>query len=174
MTFSSISNLIVPAFVMAVIGYALFKRVDLYAAFVAGAKKGLISAFNIAPYLVAMLTAIAVFRTSGALGLVVRVASPLFSLLGIPPEIAPLVLLRPFSGSASLAMLDEILRTYGADTAIGLLASTVMGSSETLFYTVAVYFGAVGVTKTRYTIGVGLLAMLAGLLAASIICSIVF
>lgn len=174
MTFSTISGVFVPLFIGIVLVYGLFKRVDVYQSFVEGAKKGLKTTFSIAPSLVTMLCAIAVFRESGALDALVKILSPFFSPLGLPAEIMPLVLLRPFSGSASLSMLSQILSEYGPDSQIGLLASTVMGSSETIFYTVAVYFGAVGVTKARYSVTVSLLSMIFGLLAASLICRLVF
>ena len=169
-----ISALAVPVFIVFILGYGAFKGVPVYETFVEGAKEGLGTAFRILPYLVAMFVAIGVFRASGAMDLLIRVLSPVIGLVGIPSEILPLALMRPMSGSASVGILAELLKVYGPDAFIGRSASTVMGSSETLFYTISVYFGSVGVKKTRYVLAAGLLADLAGLLASVAICTLIF
>jgi spore maturation protein B len=110
------------------------------------------------PYIAAITIAVGVFRTSGALDALMGIVAPPFEALGIPREILPLELLRPFSGSASTALLGDVFAQYGPDSEIGRISSVLMGSSETLFYTVALYFGSVGITKTRHTISASLLA----------------
>lgn len=169
-----VSIFAIPVFIVFILGYGYFKRVPVYEVFVEGAKEGLGTALKILPYLVAMFIAIGVFRASGAMDLLIRILSPVTSLAGIPPEILPLALMRPMSGSASAGMLAELFKVYGPDSFIGRTASTMMGSTETVFYTVSVYFGAVGIKKTRYVLAAGLLADLAGLLASVAICSLIF
>ena len=169
-----ISLLAIPMFIVFILGYGYYKGVPVYEVCVEGAKEGLGTAFKVLPYLVAMFVAIGVFRASGAMDLLISVLSPVTSLAGIPSEILPLALMRPMSGSASAGMLAEIYKVYGPDSFIGRASSTMMGSTETIFYTVSVYFGSVGVKKTRYVLAAGLLADLAGLLASVAVCSIVF
>ena len=169
-----ISALAIPVFIIFVLGYGAVKGVPVYETFVEGAGEGIRTAFHILPYLVAMFVAIGVFRASGAMDFLIRILSPVTNLAGIPSEILPLAMMRPMSGSASAGMLAELFRTYGPDTFIGRSASTMMGSTETVFYTISVYFGAVGIKKTRYVLAAGLLADLAGLLASVAICSFIF
>jgi len=169
-----ISLLAIPIFIILILGYGYYKKVPVYEAFVEGAKEGLGTAFKVLPYLIAMFVAIGVFRASGAMDFLIKLLSPAASLAGIPSEILPLALMRPMSGSASAGMLAEIYKVYGPDSFIGRASSTMMGSTETIFYTVSVYFGSVGVKKTRYVLAAGLLADLAGLLASVAVCSIVF
>jgi len=124
--------------------------------------------------MMAMFVAIGVFRSSGAMDILIRILSPVTSLLGIPAEVLPLALMRPVSGMASTGILGDILKTYGPDSFVGRVASTLMGSTETIFYTLSIYFGAIGIKKIRYTLWASLLTDLAGLFASIIICSIVF
>ncbi|MGI5850786.1 MAG: spore maturation protein [Caldicoprobacterales bacterium] len=164
----------IPGFIVFVLGYGHIKKVNVYDTFIEGAKEGLSTVIRIFPYMVAMFVAIGIFRSSGAMEILVKLISPLTGLIGIPGEILPLAFMRPISGIASLGVLGELYRTYGPDSFIGRLASTVMGSTETIFYTLSIYFGAVGIKKMRYTLWGSLLADLAGLLASVIICTIVF
>lgn len=143
-----------------------WRRVPIYDAFVKGAKEGLKTAVQILPCLIAMLTAIGLMTGSGILKMVEKLLAPVFAAIGILPETAPLMLLRPLSGSASLAMLQDIFSKYGPDSQAGLLASTLMGSSETIFYTVGLYLSTAGVKKSRYAIPAALGAWLAGSVAA--------
>ncbi|MBO4848317.1 MAG: spore maturation protein [Clostridia bacterium] len=138
--------------------YALVKKVNVYKAFVDGAKDALPQLVSILPYLAAMLTAIETVRASGLTDLLVRVLRAPAERAGLEPELIPLIVLRPFSGSGSLALLREILTQHGADSGIGRAASVLVGSTETVFYTVALYFGSVGVTKTRHAIPASLIA----------------
>ena len=132
------------------------------------------TALVVMTYIVAMFVAIGIFRASGAMDVLIAFVAPVATLLGIPSQILPLAIIRPMSGIASTSMLAEILRMYGPDSYIGRVASTMMGSTETVFYTISVYFGSIGVKKIRYTLWAALLADLAGLIASIIICNIVF
>jgi len=168
------SNLAVPfiLFVVVVLGFA--KKIKVYETFIDGAKEGFAVAVNIIPYLVAILVAIGMFRASGAMGYFVRLLTPLTNLIGMPAETLPVALLRPLSGSGSLGLVTELMNQHGPDSFIGRLASTMFGSTETTFYVIAVYFGSVGIRKTRHAIAAGLIGDLAGLLMAVFICHIVF
>lgn len=153
-----------PALILIVFILCIVRRVPAYELFVKGAKKGLKVAIQILPNLIAMLSCIALLTYSGLIDALTDALSPFLSAIGVPPEVAPLALLRPLSGSASLAMLETIISEHGADSRAGLIASTLMGSSETIFYTVCVYMSAVSVKKGGYAIPCALIGMFAGLL----------
>lgn len=172
--FTSISLYAVPLLFIIVIGTGLLKNVMVFDAFVEGASDGVATVVKILPTLVGLMTAIAVFRASGALDFIIRLFAPAAALLGIPAETMPLALLRPVSGSASLALLSDILKAYGPDSHIGRVASTMMGSTETVFYTLAVYYGSVGVKNIRYTLWAALIADGVGVLASALICTLIF
>lgn len=157
----------VPLIMTVVALYAVGRRVDVYSALVQGAGEGLSTLVRIAPSLIALLTAVYMLRASGALELAAQVLSPLLDRLGIPAETAALMLVRPVSGSAALGVGSELINTYGPDSYIGRVAAVMLGSTETTFYTIAVYFGAVGITKTRYAVPAALCADLAGFVAAA-------
>ena len=150
------------------------KKVKIYDSFVEGAKSGFEVAIRIIPYLVAMLVAIGMFRASGAMDYFASLISPLTNLIGMPAEALSVAIMRPLSGSGSLGLVSEIMQTHGPDSFIGQLVSTMYGSTETTFYVLAVYFGAVGIKKTRHAVAAGVLADIAGLLAALYICKLVF
>ena len=153
---------VIPCLISALIIYALIKKVNVYKAFIKGASDALPQLLSILPCLAAMLAAIEVFRGSGALALLVGLLEAPSRAAGVPTELAPLMLLRPFSGSASLALLKDVLVQNGPDGYIGRAASVMVGSTETVFYTVSVYFGAVGVTNTRHAVPAALTAGLVG------------
>ena len=161
---SYISAFAMPAVIGAFLLLGMVRRVKVYDCFVEGAKDGLQSLVGIIPPLVGLMVAISMFRASGALELLAKLLSPLLSALQLPKEVLPLALLRPISGSASTAIVTDIFQTLGPDSPAGTIASVMMGSTETTFYTVAVYFGAVGIKNTRHTIGAALLADLTGIL----------
>jgi len=152
----------------------IFRKVKVYENFVEGAKEGFGVATRIIPYLVAILVAIGMFRASGAMDFFVALISPLTNLIGMPAEALPVALMRPLSGSGSLALVTELMKTHGTDSFIGRLASTMYGSTETTFYVLAVYFGSVSISKTRHALPSGLIADFFGLLAAVLICRLVF
>jgi len=176
--FRSIVNIIsvvaIPLFVLVFLGWGLVKRVKVYEVFVEGAKEGFNTAVRIIPYLVAMLFAIGIFRASGAMDVVVALLSPLTNLIGMPAETLPLALLRPLSGSGSMGLMTELMKTHGPDSFIGVLASTMFGSTETTFYIIAVYFGSVGVKNARHALPAGLIADLFGMLGAVFIVRTLF
>lgn len=160
------SAAVIPLLLCCLLIAALVKKTDVYTAFVNGAKEGLPVVAGVLPYLAAMLTAIRAMRASGALSALISLLSRPLARLGFPPELLPLAALRPFSGSASLALLSEIYTQYGADSFLGTAASLMMGSSETIFYTLALYFGSIHITNARYCIPVALLSGAAGTVAS--------
>jgi spore maturation protein B len=147
---------------------ALRKRGNAYDALLDGAAEGLKLLVTLVPTLILLLTSITMLRASGAVEWISKVLSPLFSFFGIPPETAMLVLIRPFSGSAALAIGAELMTQYGADSLIGRTAAIMLGSTETTFYAISVYFGAAGIQKTRYTIPAALIADFTGFFMASL------
>jgi spore maturation protein SpmA len=149
-------------------------RVRVYDSMVEGAKEGLEVAARIVPYLVAILVAVAMFRASGALDLLIRMLDPITSSIGAPPEVLPMALLRPLSGSGAFAVMSETLTEYGPDSFIGMLASTLQGSTETTFYVLALYFGAARITEGRHTLAACLTGDLAGFLGAVGACHLFF
>lgn len=169
-----ISSFAIPTFIFVVLVYGYINGVNVYDSFVEGAKEGFATAVKVLQYMVAMFVAISIFRSSGAMDILVNIISPVTDLLGIPAQILPLAIMRPMSGIASTGMLAELFKVYGPDSFIGRVASTMMGSTETIFYTLSVYFGAVGIKKIRYTLWAALLADIAGLIASVVVCSIVF
>ena len=153
---------------------AIKNKVKVYESFVEGAKGGFEVAVKIIPYLVAILVAIGMFRASGAMDVFITIISPVTNFIGMPAEALPAALMRPLSGSGTLGIATELMKEHGPDSFIGRLVSTFYGSTETTFYVIAVYFGAVGIKKTRHAVPAGLIGDLAGLLAALFICKIVF
>ena len=164
---ASVSDLLIPLILAATALYAASRRVDVYSALAEGARDGLGILLRIFPNLVALLTAVAMLRASGAFDLLAQALAPVLGGLGIPAETLPLMLVRPFSGSGALGVGAELIQTYGADSTIGRTAAVMLGSTETTFYTVAVYFGAVGVKRSRYAIPAALIADVTGFLVAS-------
>jgi spore maturation protein B len=156
----------IPLMFVVLLGWGILKKVKVYEVFVEGAKEGFTTAVRIIPYLVAMLVAIGIFRASGALELLTRVLSPVTALIGMPSETLAMALMRPLSGSGSLGVMTELMKVHGPDSLIGIMVSTMYGSSETTFYVLAVYFGSVGIRDTRHAVPVGIIADVAGMLAA--------
>ncbi len=169
-----ISSWAIPVIFITIPIIGIVKKVPIYESFVEGAKEGFAVSIRIIPYLVAMFTAIKVFQKSGAMEQLVNIISPITSVLNIPKEVVPLALIRPLSGSGALGMLASIFQTYGPDSYIGRLASTIQGSTETTFYVLTVYLGAVNIRKLRHSLFSSLAADIAGFLAAVYIVSRVF
>lgn len=159
--------MVIPLTIAGVALYGTFKRVDVYAALVQGAGEGLATTLRILPPLVGLMTAVYMLRASGALELLSAALAPITGKLGLPSELLPLMMLRPVSGSAALGVGAELIGRYGPDSTLGRMAAVMLGSTETTFYTVAVYFGAVGVNRTRYAVPAALCADLVGFLAAA-------
>lgn len=171
---SWISSAMIPLFMLVILTIGMIKKVKVYDCFAEGAKEGISTALRVFPNLLTMLVAIGIFRESGALDYLIKLLGPVFGLIGIPQEVLPLALLRPLSGSGGLAILTDILENYHPDSFIGRMASTMMGSAETIFYTLAVYFGAVGIKHYRHTLPAALIADFSALIASMVICSWVF
>jgi spore maturation protein B len=171
---SFLSIIAIPAVIFVFLVWGIFKRVKVYEAFVEGAKEGFTVAIRIIPYLVAMLVAIGIFRASGAMDFLTIAINPITSLIGFPAEALTMALMRPLSGSGSLGVMTELMKVNGPDSFIGVLASTMYGSSETTFYVLAIYFGSVNIKRIRHALPAGLLADLAGMLGALFICRLIF
>lgn len=154
--------------------YAYAKKVPVYDSFVDGAKDGFSTAISIIPHLVGMMVAISIFRASGALDYLISWVTPWIKNWGVPGEVLPLGLLRPLTGTGSLAFTTDLIRTYGPDSMIGRIASTIQGSTDTTLYVLTVYFGAVGIRNGRYALKVGLFSDVVGFVAAIAICLLVF
>ena len=159
---------LVPCIIALILLFGFFRKVPLFDTFLDGAKEGLRSTVSIAPALVGLITAVTMLKASGALDLFTAAARPLAQALGLPPEVVPLTLLRPVSGSGSMALLNGIFADCGPDSFAGRVAAVMMGSTETTFYAIAVYFGAVGIKKTRHTIPAALSADLVSFLTSAL------
>jgi spore maturation protein SpmB len=169
-----ISKLAIPFLIILFVVYGLIKRVKVYESFVDGAKEGFNIAVKIIPYLVAMLIAIGIFRAGGAMDWLILILRPITNLIGMPAEALPMALMRPLSGNGALGLMTDIMKVHGPDSFIGILVSTIQGSTETTFYVLAVYFGAVNIKRTRHAVPVGLIADVAGILGALFIVRLLF
>jgi len=171
--FTSLSNWLIPAIISGILLYGYFRGVRIYEALTDGAKEGFEIAVRIIPFMVAIFVAIGLFRSSGALDLLVTLIAPVTNLISLPAEALPLVLIRPLSGSGSFGLMSEIVKT-DPNSFLANLVSVMQGSTDTTFYILAVYFGSVGILRTRYAVPVGLLADGVGAIASLILCRLVF
>lgn len=169
-----ISIAAIPALIVFVLIFAAIKGIKIYEVFVEGAKEGFQVAVRIIPYLVAMLVAIGIFRAGGAMEMLGTLVGPITNLIGMDPEVLPLAILRPLSGSGALGVMSELVTTHGPDSLIGRMASVMMGSTETTFYVMAVYFGSVGVYRTRHAVPGGLTADFVGIITAVFVTNLFF
>ncbi|MFC1513723.1 spore maturation protein [candidate division KSB1 bacterium] len=169
-----ISTWAIPVVICVIVVTGFVRKIKVYEVFVEGAKEGFEIAIKIIPFLVAILVAIGMFRGAGAMDLLVRLVSPVTDLFGYPSEVLHMAFMRPLSGSGSLGVMSDLINTHGADSFIGRLSSTMMGSTETTFYIVALYFGSVSIRKQRHTVPACLIADVVGLIAAFVVCRIVF
>jgi spore maturation protein B len=154
--------------------YAALRGVKVYEEFVDGAKEGFGVATRIIPFLVAILVAVGMFRGAGGIEALKSLLAPVLTPLGFPPDLVPMVLVRPLSGSATMGLFAEIVARLGPDSLVTRMAGTIFGSTETTFYVIAVYFGSVAVRRARHAVAVGLLADLAGVVASVFICRLMF
>ncbi|MCW2278322.1 spore maturation protein [Heliophilum fasciatum] len=169
-----LSRWMVPLLFLVILLAGAWRRIKVYEAFVSGAKEGFTIAIQLIPYLVAMLVALGIFRESGAMDLVMGAIRPVTNLMGIPSEILPLAIMRPLSGSGALGVATELINTFGPDSMIGRLASTMQGTTDTTFFVLTIYFGAVGVQRYRYSLFTGLLADVTSFLASVYFCNLWF
>ena len=170
----NIHDFLLPGLLATVAFCALGRKADLYGALTRGAAEGLTTLLRIFPPLVGLLTAIAMLRASGAMDALSALCAPLLGRLGIPPETVPLMLIRPISGSGALAVVSDLIQTHGPDSHIGRVAAIMMGSTETTFYTAAVYFGAAGIRNPRHAVPAALVADFTGFLAAALTARLFF
>jgi spore maturation protein B len=171
---SMISLGFIPILIGIILIYGTYKQVPTYESFVEGGKEGIKIAVSIIPFLVGMLVAISVFRASGALEAFMKWLRPAMEYIGVPPEIVPLTIIRPISGTAALGMTSDLIAVHGPDSFIGRLASVLQGSTDTTFYVLTVYFGAVGIKKMGDALKVGLLADVFGIFVAIVVVSFFF
>ena len=170
----TLSTFAIPAMVLFVVVYGVIKKVKIYEAFVEGAKEGFNIGVRIIPFLVAMLVAIGIFRAGGAMDILATLLSPITSLIGMPAETVPMAFMRPLSGSGALGVMSEIIKTHGPDSLIGRMVSVMMGSGETTYYVLAVYFGSVSVSRTRHAVPAGIVADIVGILASVWLTNLIF
>lgn len=163
-----ILELLVPGLLLCACCAALAGKRDVYSLLVTGASDGLYTVVHILPALIILLSSVHMLRASGAMDMLTECFTPFCRLIGIPPETVPLVVIRPISGSAALAVGSELMATYGVDSEIGRTAAVMLGSTETTFYTISVYFGAAGIKRTRYAVPAALIADLTGFVMASV------
>ena len=174
MTFSQVTDNFSNGLFLAILAgiplIAACKKVKVYEVFVDGAKEGFNLAIKIIPYMVAMLVAIGMFRASGGFDMIFASIGPLFEKIGVPTAVVPLAVMRPFSGSASNGILVDIIKNFGGDAPVSHLAATMVGSTETTFYVIAVYFGVASIRRTRHAVPAGLIADFVGIVASIVVC----
>ena len=167
-----VSSSAIPVVIMLIIIYGLKEKIKVFDTFLEGAKDGMEIVIKMLPTLIGIFLAVGALRNSGIIDLIITIISPVINLLEIPSQIMPLALLRPISGSASMAVAVDIMQKYGVDTLTGLITSTIMGSTETTFYTIAIYTSCVGIKRTRDILIAALAADIAGMIASIVICRI--
>ncbi len=170
----ALSILAVPALILIILFLGVWKSVKVYEQFVEGAKEGFTTSVRIIPYLVAMLCAIGMFRASGAMDFLTDMVSPLTSLIGMPSEVFPMSIIRSLSGSGSLGIMTDLAKTYGPDSLIGRIAAVIMGSNETTFYVLAVYFGSVGINRVRHAPLSGIFADIVSVIVSVVLVRAIF
>lgn len=170
----TISNLIIPLMVLFIIIYGIKKKVNIYDEFLTGSTESFGMILKIFPPLLAMILGINIFLKSGLLVTVTNILEPLFSIIKVPIEVFPMMIMRPISGTSSLAILNNLFETFGPDSIIGILGSIIQGSTDTTFYVITLYFGSIGIKKIRYALWAGLFADLIGITASIIITNIFF
>ncbi|HAM73062.1 MAG TPA: spore maturation protein [Verrucomicrobiales bacterium] len=171
---NSVSLLAVPFLMVFMTVFAATRGVRVYEQFVEGAREGFDTGVRIIPYLVAMLVSVGMFRAAGGIDLLTRWLQPLLDAVHVPSELLPLALMRPLSGSGANGIFADLVRQHGPDSLLARMAGTIIGSTETTFYVLAVYFGSVGIQRTRHAVAVGLLGDMAGILAAVAVCRLAF
>ncbi|MPQ43699.1 spore maturation protein [Clostridium tarantellae] len=169
-----LTNSIIPIILLIIIAYGMFKGKKVYEWFLEGAKEGLQVCIRIFPALLAMMVAVRIFKDANLLELLNNFLAPFVNLIGLPKELISLVLIKPLSGSGALGIFTEIIKMVGPDTYIGLIASVIMGTTETIFYTITVYFGAIGVKKIRHTLWAAIMADITAIIMAILMVDILF
>lgn len=171
---NKISNLIIPLIVLLVIIYGIRKKINVYDTFIEGAKESFDMIINLFPTLLAMILGINIIINSGLITSLLNILKPIFEFIKVPLEIIPMAIMRPISGSSSLALLNNIFATTGPDSLIGRIGSLIQGSTDTTFYVISLYFGSVGIKKIKYALWAGLFADLLGIISSIIIVKLMF
>lgn len=168
-----ISEMVIPLIILIVVIFGLKEKINVFDTFIKGAKEGAKTVIELFPTLLCLFIAIGALRTSGVIDAIVKLINPLITLLNFPPEVLPLAILRPISGSASMAIATDIMTKYGVDSNIGLIASTIMGSTETTLYTIAIYTSSINVKKIRFVLYAALFADLVGMITSNFVVGLV-
>lgn len=171
-TVNFISNLAMPMMILIIVIYGVLEKVKIFDNFLEGAKEGIKITISIFPTLIGLFVAIGALRSSGILDLIINFVTPLLNVINFPKEIMPLAMLRPISGSSSIAIATDIMKNYGVDSQIGIIASTIMGSTETTLYTIAIYTSCVKIKKIRFVLAVALMTDVIGILTSVAVCRI--
>ena len=169
-----LSSIAMPFVILLIVTYGMIEKIKIFDTFLEGAKDGISIVFNIFPTLIGLFLAIGALRSSGILDFIINLLSPILNVFNFPTEIMPLALIRPISGSSSIAVATDIMKTFGVDSNIGLMAAVIMGSTETTLYTIAVYTACVKIKKTRFVLAAALIADIVGILVSVIVCQILF
>lgn len=169
-----ISNLIIPFLVLGVILYGYFQGIDVYSCFIEGCKEGMQLSIKIFPYLLAMMLSVNIFVESNVLDVVYQLINPILSTIDVDPNILPVAILRPISGTSTLALINNIFIESGPDSVVGKMVSTIQGSTDTTFYVLTLYFGSVGIKNSRYAMHVGLFADFVGIVSSIILVKLLF
>lgn len=164
------SNIAMPLIIVLIVLYGVLERKKVFDIFLDGAKEGVRIVFNIFPTLVGLFFAIGALRSSGVIDVIVNFLIPIFKIFNFPSEILPLALIRPISGSASIAVATDIMKNFGVDSNIGIIASVIMGSTETTVYTIAIYTSSVGIKNTRFVLWAALIADFVGIVTSILVC----
>ena len=167
-----LSNLAMPIVILGIVAFGLKEKVKVFDTFLEGAKEGVEITLSLFPTLVGLFVAIGTLRASGVLDIIINFLTPILNIIHFPSEIMPLAMLRPISGSSSIAVATDIMKKYGVDSNIGIIASTIMGSTETTLYTIAIYSSCVKIKKTRFVLAAALIGEVVGMLASVAICRI--
>jgi len=170
--FSIISVFFLPVLIITILAYGIKSKIAIYDAFIKGAKEGLHTCVEILPFMIGIFIAIEALTTSGAMNFIEALAAPFFNLFGVPEELISVILLRPVSGSSSIAVVQTVMESAGPDSFVGRCAAVMVGSCETVFYVLALYFGVTAVKKMRHAVAAGLIGYLAGIFASIYICKI--
>lgn len=168
------SNILVPLIILYIVIYGKYKKIDIYDSFVKGAIDGLKSAWSITPYIIGIFLAIGIFKTGRGIDILEFLFKPIADLMSIPKELIGLIIVKPLSGSGALGMYTELVQRVGVDTIIGQMGATIVGASETIFYTMAIYYGSLKIKNTRHTLACAMSSHIAGVIASVFICYLIF
>ena len=168
-----VSSLAMPSIILIIVVYGIVEKIKIFDVFLEGAKDGIEIVISIFPTLIGLFVAIGALRSSGILDFIISIVSPILNKINFPTEIMPLALIRPISGSSAIAVATDIMKNYGVDSKFGLMSAVIMGSTETTFYTIAVYTASVGIKKTRFVLVASLIADFVGIFVSVLVCNVI-